>query len=280
MDRATALITIKQADDEQRYLAGIASHPSPDRELDVIDAEGVYTTTPDIPLLLYHDSTKIVGRAKLGKATAAGVPFQAWMPKNLEPGVLRDRVEEAWALVKHRLLTGVSVGFRPVLDKIEQLRSGGRRYRAAEILELSIVPVPAQSLATIDVVRSLANQYPQLRSNTMPTGARGQLTLNADLEFELAIGGTSHKFKMDPTTAHRLADEIQSFALRRKSTTDARRTSVTVFGADRKAGVVYLDKPLKKEGVVYLGKPKGLPVVRLNRPTGIRALPVVRLGKK
>jgi uncharacterized protein len=153
MDRAYSVIDIKSMDDEERVIRGIATTPTPDRVKDVIEPMGAKFGR-DLPLFMHHDSRLIVGRAVFGKPSADGIPFEARLPRIAEAGSLRDRVDEAWQSVKYRLITGVSIGFKPVRDKIEQLKTGGLRFLESEILELSLVPIPMNSEAVITQFRS------------------------------------------------------------------------------------------------------------------------------
>jgi hypothetical protein len=68
---------------------------------------------------------------------------------------LRDRIEEAWQSIKAGLITGVSVGYRVLDGGLQILKNGGRRFTQTEICELSLVTVPANMHATIDVIKSL-----------------------------------------------------------------------------------------------------------------------------
>lgn len=155
MNRAYSLLTVKSFDDEQRMIRGIATTPTADRVGDIVEPMGV-KVAPDIPLFLHHDSSQIVGRAKFGKPTKDGIPFEATLPKVAEEGRLKERVDEAWQMVKYRLITGVSIGFRTMKDKVERLKDGGLRFIETEVLELSLVPVPANAEATITSIKSLA----------------------------------------------------------------------------------------------------------------------------
>lgn len=155
MNRAYALLNIKGLDDEQRVIRGIATTPTPDRVGDSVDQYGV-TVADDIPLFLYHDSTQTVGRVKFGKPTKEGIPFEARIPKVNEPGRLKDRLDEAWQMVRHGLINAVSIGFRPLENAIEQLKAGGLRFLKTEVLELSLVPVPAQPEAVIQGWKSMS----------------------------------------------------------------------------------------------------------------------------
>jgi HK97 family phage prohead protease len=151
--RAYSVIEAKSFDDERHVIRGIATSPRPDRMGDVVEASGVQVAS-DIPLFMHHDSTKVVGRAKFGKATKDGIPFEAMLPDVKEAGVLRDRVQEAWQSVKYGLITAVSIGFRALEGKYERMKDGGIRFLETEVLELSLVPVPAQPDAVIQGFKS------------------------------------------------------------------------------------------------------------------------------
>lgn len=154
MDRMYSLITVKEMDDERRVIRGMATTPEVDRQGDIVDPFGV-KVAGDIPLFLYHDSNQTVGRAKFGKPTKDGIPFEAHLPVIKEAGRLKDRVDEAWQMVKYRLITGVSIGFRALEDGYERMKNGGLKFIATEVLELSLVPVPANASATITAIKSI-----------------------------------------------------------------------------------------------------------------------------
>lgn len=152
--RGYSIVEVKAVQDEQRTIEGWATTPKPDRVRDVIVAEGV-KSLPDIPLFMHHDSRCVVGRTVLGAATRKGVPFKSTLPFVTEAGKLRDEIEYAWQAVKYRLITGVSVGFRPVWEKAEQMADGGWKFPECEVVELSLVPVPMNAEAVITQFRSL-----------------------------------------------------------------------------------------------------------------------------
>lgn len=153
-NRAYSLIECKEFDDGERVIRGLATSPKADRVGDSVDPFGVEVAN-NIPLFLYHDSTKVVGRAMLGKPTAKGIPFEARLPKITEPGLLKDRVDEAWAMVRSGLITAVSIGFRVLEGAVERLKDGGLRFNKTEILELSLVPVPAHPDALISGFKAM-----------------------------------------------------------------------------------------------------------------------------
>jgi HK97 family phage prohead protease len=163
------------------FIDGVATSGSVDRLGDIVVPEGVKSES-DIPLFLYHDSWQTVGRATLGKAGKGGIPFRAWLPKLTEPGRLKERVDEAIQLVKHRLVTGVSIGFDVLNDAWESIKgTSGYRFLETEVLELSIVPIPANRDATIATVKSLVERPPAAMGRSGPPphdrnrpGASGQ----------------------------------------------------------------------------------------------------------
>src|SRR4029077_5865818 len=100
-------------------------------------------------------SDQPVGTVEFGAPAKDGISFEAYLPKIDQPGPLRDRVDTAWGELKHGLIRGVSIRFRPTGDtSIENLKSGGVRFKETEVLELSLVAIPANQEATIHIIRS------------------------------------------------------------------------------------------------------------------------------
>jgi HK97 family phage major capsid protein/HK97 family phage prohead protease len=160
IDRAYSLLTVKSVEDgEQRIIRGTATSPDVDRVGDVIEPLGVSYKNP-LPLLLFHDHTKPVGTVVFDAPTKSGVGFTATIPKLTEDGTLKQRTDEAWSLVKLGLVRGVSVGFRALEDGIERIKDGGLRFLKTEVLELSLVPVPANAAATISTIKSFDTSLP------------------------------------------------------------------------------------------------------------------------
>jgi len=152
LDRAYAVLQVKAVDAEQRTIAGIASTPTPDRHGDVLEPLGATFTNP-IPLLLHHDSHKPIGHAIL-TATKHGIEFVATLVKVATPGALRDRVDEAWDSIKAGLITGVSIGFRPLAVGVKLIKGGRYHLLKTEVFELSLVSIPANVETTIHSIKS------------------------------------------------------------------------------------------------------------------------------
>jgi len=166
---------LKGLDEERRIIRGIATTPNPDREGDIVEPLGLKFAS-EIPLFLYHSSEKSIGTVKLGPATPRGVAFEATLPKISEPGALRDRVDEAWQMVKYGLIKGASIGFKTIEGKVEQLKSGALRFLQAEVLELSLVPIPMNAEAVITAIKSIDSQQ---RAASGATTVRSALTPGA-----------------------------------------------------------------------------------------------------
>lgn len=141
-------LKVRSVAEDQRVITGLATTPRPDRVGDIVDPMGA-EFQPEIPLLMGHDHAQPVGVARLGRPTPAGIPFEARIAKIAEPGTLKGRVDEAWEAVKSGILTCVSIGFRSLPGGSERMPNGGIRYSRIEIVELSLVTVPAQADARI-----------------------------------------------------------------------------------------------------------------------------------
>jgi HK97 family phage prohead protease len=136
-----------------RRFSGIATSPQSDRVGDEIVMSGV-TFAREIPLLLYHRHDMPVGMARLSAPTDKGIPFTAEIPDIADAGPTRDRCNEAATMVRNGLIRAVSIGFRTFEDFVERLTNGGLRFLKIEVLELSLVVVPANQHATITDVRA------------------------------------------------------------------------------------------------------------------------------
>ncbi len=152
--QAFSLLTVKSVDDKHRVISGIASTPTVDRVGDIVEPLGARFAVP-MPLLLYHNSEKPVGRVEFARPTKDGIPFRASLPNVTEPGVVQDRVNEAYHSLKYLLIGAVSIGFRALENGVELLKSGGLRFKEWEWLELSLCAIPANPDAVIQSFKSL-----------------------------------------------------------------------------------------------------------------------------
>ena len=154
LHRAYSVLTIKSVDVARRLIRGVATTPTPDRTGDVIEPLGAVFAA-ELPLLLHHNQLTPVGIARFDAPTRDGITFTAELPIISDPGPVRDEVDRAWTSIQHGLIRGVSIGFRALHDAVERSASGGLRFLKSEILELSLVTVPANQHATIAVIKSV-----------------------------------------------------------------------------------------------------------------------------
>lgn len=157
-NRAYSVLHVKSFDEEQRFITGIATTPQPDRDGDIIDPMGAKFDI-EMPLLWQHRPDSPVGHATFGTPTKSGIPFTATIAKIDEPGELKNLLDKAWQSVKSRLVRGVSIGFIP--RESERLQNNGRKFTLIEIIELSLVTIPANTGATIQTVKAFAQSNGQ-----------------------------------------------------------------------------------------------------------------------
>lgn len=151
MNRMYSVLDVKAVDEDARVIRGIATTPTPDRMGDIVEPLGVEFKNP-LPLLWQHRSDKPVGSVKFDKPTKAGITFEARIEKMDEPGTLKDRLDEAWQSVKMGLVKAVSIGFRS-LEEAYDREKGGWHFLRTEVMELSLVTIPANADATITLVK-------------------------------------------------------------------------------------------------------------------------------
>lgn len=152
---AYSLLEVKAFDERSGVIEGIATTPSADRVRDVMNPFGMVQRTKDIKLHLYHDTEKPVGTVEFGKPTKDGIPFRATLPEVVEPGEVKERVDEARHSIKYNLISAVSIGFRAIPGEYELLPDGGVKYNKWEIIELSLTSVPANPEAVIRIAKSV-----------------------------------------------------------------------------------------------------------------------------
>lgn len=156
LTRAYSVIEIKSFNEEERIIEGIATTPATDRYNDIVEPLGAAFSLP-MPLLWQHNQDQPVGLVETANPTRNGIPFRAKLPKIAEPGILKDRIDEAWQSVKAGLVRGVSIGFKPLsyeVIKDAEDRISGLRYTSWDWMELSLVTIPANAEATINSIRS------------------------------------------------------------------------------------------------------------------------------
>jgi len=154
---AYARLDIKSIDKQKRVITGTATTPTPDRVGDIVNPLGVEFRNP-MPLLWQHRSDQPIGLVRFEKPTKAGIKFEATLPQpaDLKSENLRKRIEEAIESVELGLVRATSIGFRPI--KYAFMDDGGVDFQESEVMELSLVTIPANAEATIATIKHFATK--------------------------------------------------------------------------------------------------------------------------
>src|SRR5688572_33058724 len=99
------------------------------------------------PFLWQHDQERPIGEVFEATVTKAGIKIRARVSKVDEPGRLKDRLDEAWQSIKHKLVRGLSIGWSPL--EAAPMKSGGLHVLKWIWAETSAVTVPMNAEASI-----------------------------------------------------------------------------------------------------------------------------------
>jgi HK97 family phage prohead protease len=135
-----------------RRIRFLISTGSVDRDGDVLDPKGWdLTHYKKSPVVLWaHDYSQMpIAKAVSIGQTAKGLEATAEFPR---PGIY-PFADTVYDMLKGGFLNATSVGFKPI--ESESIK-GGRKYTKTELLEFSIVPVPANPEALI--VRAISTE--------------------------------------------------------------------------------------------------------------------------
>ena len=242
---AVTLLRVKTFEKEgERWLEGIATTPDLDRVGDSVNPEGAVYALP-LPLLWQHKHDEPIGSVTEVRVTKAGIRVRA----RISVGVAK--ADEIWTLIRDGVLNACSIGFRAL--KSVPLKNGGRRYDEWELLELSIVSVPAHPGAKISIAKCMAMKASDLRPVSValpqPFGyQKGMTQGGVDLDQVFAeIRTRAQELGMDAATAK--DDHLPYLAY-----------GIAEFGklASRKALAMVKDLEeriarIEEKGVVYRG---------------------------
>ena len=165
-------VQIKSLDEEKRTFIGIASTPNQDRAKDVMVPKGANFEVP-MPLLFHHDPTKAIGQVISAKVTANSIEVEIHIPEIEEPGVLKDRVDEAYQSLKYDLVKGLSVGFIPNWDEAEMIKGGGIQFNQWEWYELSLVTIPCNRESSTEFSKAFEEHKAALGEKPQKTATDG-----------------------------------------------------------------------------------------------------------
>lgn len=158
MKRAYSTLEIKATSESggKRTFTGIASTPSTDRMGDIVEPKGAQFKLP-IPLLWQHDSRQPIGWVTAARITDNGIEVQGEVADIQEEGTLKQRLTEAWQMLKNKLVRGLSIGFNAI-EQADIKGTWGVHFLQWEWLELSAVTIPANQDASITTIKSIDNK--------------------------------------------------------------------------------------------------------------------------
>lgn len=288
LKRAYSVLNVKEIAQEGDFyvIKGIATTPSTDRMGDIVEPLGA-TFAPKIPLLWQHQADKPVGHAEFGKPTKNGIPFTAKLPIIKEAGVLKDRVDEAIQSIKYRLVAAVSIGFRVINDAIERIDTG-LRFLETEIMELSLVTIPANAEANITNIKSIdqkllaasgksQSRVVRLESSPGVTGKSSHTTLNKK-DKTMNIAEQIKQFESSRSSKEARMTEIMEGAANEGKTLDAEQTEEYDTLAEE---VKSIDSHLKRLDVLQkaqVAKAKAVEADEVNGKDGSKKAANTRSG--
>lgn len=230
MNRMYSILTVKAVEEGQRIIRGVATTPNPDRVGDIVEPLGVQFRNP-MPLLHQHIHDRPVGTVTFDKPTKDGITFEAKLPKIDDAGPLRDRVETAWGEIKAGLVRAVSIGFRAL--EYSWMDDGGIRFISTEVLELSLVSVPANADAVISTIKSVdrpllaaTGKEPKADDRPARPGASGKSFKPVNLRPKEGTNMKTIAEQIAALEASRLAKSSRMAEVMQKSMDDGRSTDL------------------------------------------------------
>lgn len=139
-------------------------------------------------MLLYHDPRRPAGRWDAFEESSAGLVAKGQLSLAAGDG------REAYALLKDKALTGLSIGYRAEKEARGK-QSGSRLIQQAKLFEVSLVSVPMNERTRITGVKSLAT-IQDIENLFRDSGLSGRKAKRAASAAWAAIDG---KFDDDPT---------------------------------------------------------------------------------
>lgn len=124
----------------RRTIRGLANSGKMDRVGDIVDPRGGAWTLP-VPLLWQHRHDEPIGWVRSIEARADGL----WISAELAEGI--GKSDQAWQMIEAGLVDSYSIGFHG--RDWSPLAGGGKRFTDWELVEVSVVTIPADPAAKI-----------------------------------------------------------------------------------------------------------------------------------
>lgn len=234
-NRSYSLLTITKADAATREIFGTMSTPETDRVGDQVMPDGMQARLP-APCLWQHDHGDPIGEIVWVAPRPDGIKFKAKLAQVDGPPSLKEKLDGYFELIRRGLVKGISIGFRPLV--MEPIATGWL-IRTWELLEASVVTIPANASCTIESVKALAKKTP------------GAVRVNVGAQKNSPV------VKLDPVTKARMNGTLKIHADPRNRAGEPFKirkikTSRTVVVKLERSTCTWLDKSTRPHVVVKL----------------------------
>jgi HK97 family phage major capsid protein/HK97 family phage prohead protease len=135
---------------------------------DVIE-KGAFALPPALPIVMEHDQSQVVGVWESASETDAGLEVKGRL---FVEGIGHAR--KARELMQRKAITGLSIGFKA--NGFDALPSGGRKFTALTVTEISLCRRPVHPGARITSVKSMEQERPHMENENT---AEAQIELKA-----------------------------------------------------------------------------------------------------
>lgn len=175
---------------------------------DVIE-KGAFALPPTLPIVMEHDQSQVVGVWESASETDAGLEVKGRL---FVEGIGPAR--KARDLMQRKSITGLSIGFKA--DSFERLPTGGRKFGALTVTEISLCRRPVHPDARITSVKSMEQEITHMENEN---AAEAHIELKAANDNIAAL--TSRLDKLEAKANRPVAVNDNG---------DAPKEAVTAFG--------------------------------------------------
>lgn len=195
MEREHRTFEAKQADGWW-----IASTRDVDRQMDIVEPRGLLLDNYQKNNVLlwahdYYSPHAVIGRAEEVEVNDHEVRIR---PSWREPASESDPMHIIRSLIDAGLVRALSVGFRPIESMENQF--GGRTFTKAELLEISLVPIPAQQNA-------LREQLAYAVKSLYGTEPNPDIGIGDGAGIDISVNATDEGLRIN---THELAEKVAS----------------------------------------------------------------------
>lgn len=194
MEKIFQSVSIKASNSEQRIITAIANSGVLDRTNEIVEVSGIQYDNKNLPPLLWqHKHDQPLGKILSLSKTAKGLEMVAQIAKYETESELKQLTDSIWESVKQGVIKSCSIGFKALDYAMD--KTGATVWTASELLEVSLVSVPAERGASITGFKSTDRAKATKHTTVKLSGATGGVKLSKPTEQTIA-GDLSHAEKL------------------------------------------------------------------------------------